>query len=742
MSSRSSVSCRFAVIRLLLLGMTAFACVPISHAATLFTRTAPLTVDDSDAFDVPGCNLYRTDADADTLWFRVVVQPTSDMTTERYSAGLLFLHSGAPLGIGNAPLSSCYSVWGVPTGELDLHSRTPEPGTFACAVRRGDITTLLVRVHYQPNALDSVTVWLSPDSTQTEYTQSDSLRTTFLADASFARLALGEVGGAAGWTFSHLAVATTRAELFGPEAFGDVTTFALGAVVVGEGVAWADYDGDGDPDLAASDVVGPVQLFRNDVAAGFTSVTTTAFASSDASDAFSWGDVDNDGDLDLYVSRSGLPNQLLRNDGRGQFTDVTSGPLADAGSTVMSVWGDMDNDGDLDLFVADFDGTDHLLRNDGAAGFKDVTPPGMAGPGNTTSAVWGDIDGDGDLDLFVAHANRPNHLYRNDRRGVFTDLVQPAIARPGSCFGAAFGDYDDDGDLDLFIVGNGEPNRLLRNDHGVFTEVTSGALAEPGSGVGCAWADVDLDGDLDLLVTHYGESDRLFRNDGDGQFVDATGALGLASFDTGCAWGDMDGDGDPDLYVANEGDGNHLYRNLQTTGNHWLQVRLAGTTSNRAGIGAQVRIVSGGVVQMRELSGGSGLGSQDALVAAFGLGGRTRVDSLVVHWPSGIYQYLPPITLVDRAITLTEPPLALAVGEGAAVELRCAPATPNPFRAATHVAYQLPRAAQVRATVARHAQVVGEFDVNDSLPEGLAENWTEVANVMSRLLNGDRKSVV
>jgi hypothetical protein len=93
------------------------------------------------------------------------------------------------------------------------------------------------------------------------------------------------------------------------------------------------------------------------------------------------------------------------------------------------------------------------------------------------------------------------------------------------------------------------------------------------------------------------------------------------------------------------------------------------------------------------------MGSQDALVAAFGLGGRTRVDSLVVHWPSGIYQYLPPITLVDRAITLTEPPLALAVGEGAAVRLRCAPATPNPFRAATHVAYQLPRAAQVRATV-------------------------------------------
>ena len=175
--------------------------------------------------------------------------------------------------------------------------------------------------------------------------------------------------------------------------------------------------------------------------------------------------------------------------------------------------------------------------------------------------------------------------------------------------------------------------RLKLNDGALFYEPeTSQAL---GFGFRCGFLGLlhmeivrerlEREFDLDLLVTHYGESDRLFRNDGDGQFVDATGALGLASFDTGCAWGDMDGDGDPDLYVANEGDGNHLYRNLQTTGNHWLQVRLAGTTSNRAGIGAQVRIVSGGVVQMRELSGGSGLGSQDALVAAFGLGGRTAI---------------------------------------------------------------------------------------------------------------------
>jgi hypothetical protein len=381
------------------------------------------------------------------------------------------------------------------------------------------------------------------------------------------------------------------------------------------------------------------------------------------------------------------------------FTDVTSAAIADAGVTTASVWGDMDRDGDLDLFVTDFAGTDHLYRNDGAAGFVDATPALLAGPGNSTSAVWGDIYGDGDLDLFVAHLNRPNHLYRNDGRGLFTDLPQPDVTRPGYCFGSAFADADDDGDLDLFVVGNGEAHRLLRNDRGVFHDVASGPLTNAMPGVGCAWADVDDDGDLDLFVTSYGDGDHLFRNDGNNVFSDATGALGTLGFDTGAAWGDMDGDGDPDLYVGNEGDGNHLFRNTQASGNHWLQVSLAGTGSNRVGIGAQVRIVAGGRVQMRELSGGSGFGSQDALVAAFGLGADARVDSMTIRWPSGVVQILPPVTVVDRRIRIVEPPLVLGVGDEVVAGLRCAPAAPNPFRSGTQLAYQLPREGMVRATV-------------------------------------------
>lgn len=691
----------------LALGLS-MACVlglaPFAQAAVLYSHPAPMTVNERDEGVVlPGCTVSRGDTALDTLWLRFSVRPASDMTCESYLAGLQFIRPSAPLGmglgLGNALASSAYSAWGTARGEVDFKSRTPDPNTYKCSVRRGDVITMLVRVRYMANAVDTVTVWLAPDSTLDEKQQADSLRTVFTADAGFSALALREVGGAEGWTFANLAVGTQRAELFGPAVFTDATTLTVAYCEMGQGVAWADLDGDGDHDLMTSDETGPVRLFRNDGRGGFTIGTPVELALTDATEALNWGDVDNDGDLDVYVSRYGVANRLLRNDGTGVFNDITSGPLADAGVTTASVWGDMDRDGDLDLFVTDFSGTDHLYRNDRAAGFVDATPPLLAGPGNSTSAVWGDIDGDADLDLFVAHLNRPNHLYRNDGNGVFTDIVAPDVNRPGYCFGSSFADVDGDGDLDLFVVGNGEAHRLLRNDRGVFHDIASGPLAVSMPGVGCAWADVDNDGDLDLFVTSYGDGDHFYRNEGSGEFSDATGVLGNIGFDTGAAWGDMDGDGDPDLYVGNEGDGNHLFRNAQASGNHWLQVNLVGTGSNRVGIGAQVRLVAGGRVQLRELSGGSGFGSQDALVAAFGLGANLRVDSLSIHWPSGVVQILPPVTVVDRRLTIVEPPLVLGVGDRTESGLHCSPASPNPFRIGTQIAYQLPREGTVRATV-------------------------------------------
>jgi len=670
-------------------------------AASLYAHPAAVTADDNGlGEDLPGLVLSRTDASADTLYFRFVVRPASGQSTETYAAGFdLFRDASTPgLGVGNPLASVAYGATGTSTGDLDLLSGTPEPGQTSQWVRVGDVCTLVMRVRYTPGGLDDVTVWLNPDSTLTEAQQPLARTTTFTADASFTGIHLRENGGGAGWTFSRIAIGTRMSDVFGPLPFTNVTTPAMADTGLAEGVAWQDVDGDGDLDLVVSDLLSANLLFRNDDGTLDPSPDTT-LGGIGATQGVTWGDVDNDGDLDAYLANYGAPNQLMRNDGPLGFTDVTVGPLADAGASMAAVWGDMDNDGDLDLYVVNFDGTNRLLRNDGGT-FTDATTAPLAGQGQCTSAAWGDYDGDGDLDLYVASFGLSNRLLRNDGGGAFTDVTSGPLGDSGHSFGVAWGDYDDDGDLDLFVVNNGSSCRLLRNDGGAFTDVTGGPLAVNGAAVGVAWGDVDNDGDLDLYVTCYGEPNHLLRNEGGDVFTEAGGPLlADASFGTGAAWGDYDADGDLDLFVANEGLANDLFRNDEANGAHWLQVRLHGTSSNRAGIGARVRLVAGGRTQVREISGGSGYGSQEPLVAEFGLGATTKVDSLLVHWPSGILQLLVPTPTPDQVLTVTEPPSTLAVDDGSMGALLLAPAWPNPFRASTTLAFDLPRPSRVRMTV-------------------------------------------
>jgi len=195
---------------------------------------------------------------------------------------------------------------------------------------------------------------------------------------------------------------------------------------------------------------------------------------------------------------------------------------------------------------------------------------------------------------------------------------------------------------------------LFQNDgSGAFTDQTSGPLGNAGNGTGVAWGDYDNDGDLDLYVANDG-ANKLFRNDGSGTFSDVTGPpLDDTGSGTGVAWGDYDNDGDLDLYVANAGSANKLFRNDQITGNHWLHVDLVGVLSNTSGIGARVRVVAGGISQIREVSGGSGYLSQNSLTAEFGLGLASTVDTLEITWPSGLIRRGTNVP-VDQIITLTE----------------------------------------------------------------------------------------
>ena len=164
--------------------------------------------------------------------------------------------------------------------------------------------------------------------------------------------------------------------------------------------------------------------------AQFTDVTTPVLQNSGFSHGgVAWGDYDNDGDLDLYVSALGA-NKLFRNDS-GVWIDATSSPLDDPGSGFGVVWGDYDNDGLLDLCLAKFAAANKLFHNNGAGMFTDATSGPLTIVSNSRGIAWGDYDNDGDLDLYVGN-DGTNTLVRNDGAGAFTDATSGPLGDTGN----------------------------------------------------------------------------------------------------------------------------------------------------------------------------------------------------------------------------------------------------------------------------------------------------------------------
>jgi hypothetical protein len=200
----------------------------------------------------------------------------------------------------------------------------------------------------------------------------------------------------------------------GAGVFTDATSGPLGDTGNNTGAAWGDYDNDGDPDLYLANDGGANVLVRNDGGGSFADATHGPLGGGTGSGmGVAWGDYDNDGDLDLYLANFGSANHLFRNDS-GTFVDVTAGPLGDAGDGRCVAWGDYDNDGDLDLFVSNDSGVNRLFGNAGGGTFVDVTSGPVANTGSNQGAAWGDYDADGDLDLYVSESYGRNTLVRND----------------------------------------------------------------------------------------------------------------------------------------------------------------------------------------------------------------------------------------------------------------------------------------------------------------------------------------
>jgi len=328
--------------------------------------------------------------------------------------------------------------------------------------------------------------------------------------------------------------------------------------------AWGDFDGDGDLDVVlcgkTASGVPATRTYENQ-SGTLTGRQDLVGVHSTGSGALAWGDYDGDGDLDLALagmSDSGRVARIYENDGAGNLTWDAAQALTGVSGTALA-WGDCDGDGDLDLILTGHDGSERvsiLYRND---------PPGnLTADGGQTltgltggSADWADWDGDGDPDLLLTGHDGVDYrtiFYLNDPVGTLTD--DGAHGLPGGNLSdTAWGDYDADGDLDLAFTActsYSGPNvaRVYENDGaGGLTQV-----AEPLSiyRSSCAWGDYDNDGDLDVAFCGYdggypGMHTRVYENTGSG-FSERFSLAGLR--DGSLSWADVEGDGDPDLFLT------------------------------------------------------------------------------------------------------------------------------------------------------------------------------------------------
>ena len=443
-----------------------------------------------------------------------------------------------------------------------------------------------------------------------------------------------------------------------------------------------------------------LSLYRNNRDGTFTDVTERAGL---AVEIYGMGvaiaDYNNDGFPDILITVVGQ-NRLFQNTGRGTFVDVTekAGLGGRKGFSTSALWFDYNRDGLLDLFVCNYvrwspehdvfcsvDGknksyctpeaylgsTCWLFRNRGNGTFEDVTA--KSGIFDTTSKSLGvamlDYDHDGWPDLFVANDTQPNKLYRNRRDGTFEDVAVSAgvafsedgKARAGMGVDAA--DFDNSGVAGIAITNfDDEMIALYRpQGRGAYQDAAIksgvGQASRKRLGFGCAFLDANLDGYLDLAAVNghidetvrniagnhgYAQPPHLFLNDGKGGFHDVAAQVG-SGFATpkvarGLACGDFDRDGDLDLLLTTNQGPAYLYRNDLTSGNRSLRFRLQGTKSNRDGIGAIVRVTTPDGTQSRMVKTGSSYLSQSELAVTFGLGKRDKVDRVVIEWPSGQVQ--------------------------------------------------------------------------------------------------------
>ncbi len=434
--------------------------------------------------------------------------------------------------------------------------------------------------------------------------------------------------------------------------------------------AWADYDNDGRLDLLIT-TYGRNVLYHNEGDGRFTDRSTVSGVG--VPEGFwtgaAWADYDQDGFLDLYVTGYVKYTTRLSLDAPG-LTDVEN----PASINPASFPGERNL-----LFRNNRDGT--FTERAAAAGVDNPVGRGLV-------AAWVDLDADGWTDLYVGNDQSDNFLYRNRGDGTFDDISHAArVSDYRSSMGIAVGDWNGDGRQDLFLThwiaqgsalyANLPPPapRTPTSPPVVFMDESDrygvGQVSLDFVGWGTSFIDYDLDGRLDLFVvngsTLQSRDDvtrlvpmrsQLFWNKGPGEgFFEVSPVAGDFFRDTyvgrGGAFADFDNDGDVDALVTTNGGPVYLLRNDGGNRNRWLQVDLRGTRNNRQALGAVVRVVAGGVSQVRQIGAQASYLSQNSTIETFGLGTHSSADTVEVTWPGGARQVRTGVS-ANRRIRIAE----------------------------------------------------------------------------------------
>ena len=336
----------------------------------------------------------------------------------------------------------------------------------------------------------------------------------------------------------------------------------------GNGVAVADVDGDGLPDLYFVTQLGENQLWKNLGHGKFRNVTAEAGVGlkDQVSVAASFADVDNDGHPDLFVTTVRHGNHLFLNDGKGHFKDVTQEAGLDyVGHSSGAVFFDYDKDGLVDLFLVNvgryttnevgrggyyvglsdaFQGHLHpdrtetsiLYKNLGNHRFKDVSKEvGLQDGSWSGDATVADFNEDGWPDLYVLNMQGDDHFYLNEQGKRFVDATGKYFPKTSwGAMGVKVFDYDNDGRPDILTT---DMHSDMSQDVGVAEEKKKSDMQ---------WSDADLQGGANNI---FGNS--LYHNLGGGKFAEVSDAMNVEDYwPWGLSTGDLNADGFQDVFIT------------------------------------------------------------------------------------------------------------------------------------------------------------------------------------------------